>query len=112
MAFVDEHYVAAQLAAYFAALTHVRFVAEEADDDSEDAAVAVLVDGEESDLSVQVGGGYMGLNQYEYEGDRLVAMRHLGMYGVQPDDFALLYRDLGRQLAIKSMAAQILEQQP
>jgi hypothetical protein len=90
VAYVDENYVRDYLARHIL-LPGVTFEAAEADDESVDAEVRVMRDGVYTNLSVQCGGGYLGLNEYGYSrpGDpSSFWMRNLGLGGVQPRDLS------------------------
>ena len=76
-----------------ASIPGITFKGTEADHDGEDGEVKVFLDGRDVLLSVQVGGGYLCLNQYGYTkpGDSgSFYSRHLWSGGVQPGDLVAM----------------------
>lgn len=100
MAYVDEDMVAAKLTSWFAG-TQLTAQAEEAEDESVDASVRLTVGGTESPFNVQVGGGYVVLNESLYRGTppEFYGSKLHRSYGVQPDDLDQLCRDVQRLVA-------------
>lgn len=72
-------------------------VAEE--EESTDAEITVVFDGDKTPLGVQVGSGYVGLNEYMGEGAQLTVYSH-GLWGVQPKDLDQLVWAIKVRLAV------------
>ena len=106
MAFVDENSVAEAMRILLGG-TGLTFKAEEAEDESVDASVEVLLNGHPTDFSIQVGGGYVGLNESLYsdaERQQFYASRHCGTWGVGSEDMRYLAQALYRRVFDKEMA--------
>ena len=102
MAYVDENSVAAAMVVLLGG-TGLTFKAEPADDESVDASVQVLLHGNPTDFSIQVGGGYVSLNEYLYKGEsrelgEMVGAKHHGFWGVDRDDMRALASALNKHL--------------
>lgn len=105
MAYVDETFVREYLEREVR-LPGLTYETQSADCESEDAGVKILLNGADTQLSVQCGGGYLGLNLYLYRdnGD-LYGVRHLLTCGVQPQDLVSLARKV-RQQCVSLIPAQ------
>lgn len=102
MAWVGEEEVARAMVVLLGG-TGLTFEAEAAEDESVDADVKVLLHGQPTDYSIQVGGGYVALNQYLYKGAGrgpldLLGAKHHGTWGVQAEDLRALAKAVQRQL--------------
>jgi len=97
MVHVNERVVAELMHRHLAA-KGLSFTPVPAEDQSVDAEVQVLLDGVPTVLHIQCGAGYVALNEslYHTPGDpeSFYAVRHLGDYGVQPDDMTRLKQRL------------------
>ncbi len=106
MAYVTAEMVVAHLNKYFAGTQVQARMDPEFEDDcdpSVDEAVQFTLGGEPVDeLAVQVGGGYVCLNQYGYSGTgasrRMTQSTMLGSWGVQPADLEALSAASHKQL--------------
>ena len=108
MAWSDAEGVAAAMRVLLGG-TGLTFVPAEAEDESVDADVQVLLHGHPTDYAIQVGGGYICLNQYLYRGEGrtpldLVAARHHGNYGNTREDMRELATELQQQLLFPATA--------